>query len=92
MKRSYLNRSEQVLLFALVFIILQEWLRPIMKLTGTGYFNYFSYFIALCLILSLFDLPKLVTGAIKALYIIWFSEFVYNKLNLSSFSFPKINC
>jgi transglutaminase-like putative cysteine protease len=87
MNRSYLNRSEQVVLFALVFIILQEWLRPIMKLTGTGYFNYFSYFIALCLILSLFDLPKLVSAAIKALYIIWFSEFVYNKLQLPFITF-----
>lgn len=87
MTRSYLNRTEQVVLFALVFIILQEWLRPIMKLTGTGYFNYFSFFIALCLFLSLFDLPKLVTGAIKAIFIIWFSEFVYNKLQLSFLTF-----
>ena len=87
MTRSYLNRTEQVLLFALVFVILQEWLRPIMKLTGTGYFNYFCYFIALCLILSLFELPKLLTGAVKALYIIWFIEFVYNKMQLPFLTF-----
>ena len=87
MTRSYLNRTEQVLLFALVFVILQEWLRPIMKLTGTGYFGYFSYFIAICLILYLFDLPKIVTGVVKSLYIIWFIEFVYNKQQLPFLTF-----
>lgn len=89
MARSYLNRSEQLLLFILAFFILQEWLRPIMQLTGTGYFGYFSVFVALCLGLSLFEIPKIVSGLIKTVYILWFVEKIYNRLNIGFFGFYK---
>ena len=87
MNRTYLSRGEQVVLFVMIFIILQEWLKPVMELTGTGYFDLTSVFIALCLIVSLFELPLIVSWVLKIGYIIWFVNKVYNEASISLFSF-----
>lgn len=87
MNRTYLTKSEQVFLFALVFIVLQEWLKPVMQLTGTGYFGLFSVFMALCLVLSLFELPFTVTFPVKLAYILWAINRIYNDGIYSFFGF-----
>ena len=89
MNRTYLNRSEQVILFVMIFIILQEWLKPVMTLTGTGYFNLISLFIALCLLISLFEWPLIVSWVMKLSFILWFINYVYNDFALSVFAFFK---
>jgi len=87
MNRTYLSRGEQVVLFVMIFIILQEWLKPVMELTSTGYFDLTSVFIALCLVVSLFELPLIVSWVLKLGYIIWFVNKVYNEAGISVFSF-----
>ena len=89
MNRTYLSRAEQVILFVLIFIILQEWLKPVMELTGTGHFSLISLFIALCLLISLFESPIVVSWALKFVYIVWFINYVYNDFGLSLFAFFK---
>ncbi len=89
MNRTYLSRGEQGVLFFLIFIILQEWLKPVMELTGTGYFNLISLFIALCLVISLFEWPLIVSWVLKFVYIVWFINHVYNDVSLSMFAFFK---
>ena len=87
MNRTYLSRAEQVILFVMIFLILQEWLKPVMQLTGTGYFGLISLFMALCLIISLFEWPLVVSWLLKIIYISWFINYVYNNLGLSFLSF-----
>jgi signal transduction histidine kinase len=82
MNRTYLTKLEQFILFIMIFVILQEWLKPIMKLTGTGHFWLFSLFIAICLVLSLVQLPIWVSAPIKLLYIGWFIAYVHNDYQL----------
>ena len=89
MNRTYLSRAEQVILFTMIFIILQEWLKPVMQLTGTGYFGLVSIFIALCLVINLFEWPIVVSWLLKIVYISWFVNYVYNDLGLNLFAFLK---
>lgn len=89
MNRGYLNSFEQTILYVLIFFILQEWLKPIMELTGTGYFSMFSLFIALCLGLSLFNLPFIAVWASKLIFTGWFIERVYNRGKLTVMEFFK---
>lgn len=75
---------ENVIYYTIIFFILNEWLRPVMVLTDTGYFEMFSLFIVLCLVLAVLKLPMIVSWLIKILYIFAFVVSVYGKLSLFS--------
>ena len=51
MKRSASEIVEQLILYFMIFLILREWLMPIMTLTKTGYFSLFLIFVLICLVL-----------------------------------------
>lgn len=87
MSRTYLSKGEQAILFIMIFLVLQEWLKPVMELTGTGYFGLFSAFIALCLLLSLVEAPYVISWPVKLLFIGWFINRVYNDVSLGIFTF-----
>lgn len=90
MKKSYLTTSEQILLSILVFVLLQEWLKPVMVLTDTNYYGLFSLFIVICLVLSIFNVPVAVNWIIKLGFIIWFIDHVYNIAKLAAHQFFKL--
>lgn len=71
------NRLLLFTLFVLVFFLLREWLLPVMELTDTNYLRLFLFFIALCLVLGLFQLKWWITGPIKLIYIGWTLTYVY---------------
>lgn len=70
--------------YIVVFIILREWLKPIMELTNTGYDYYFLIFIALSLALALLGLPLIITWLIKSVYIAFFIIRAYSDYSIFS--------
>ncbi|MEK4427245.1 DUF4129 domain-containing transglutaminase family protein [Solibacillus sp. FSL K6-1523] len=87
MKRSGIELAEQFLFYFIVFLILREWLIPIMQLTDTGYFSLFTLFIALCLVINFLGWPLLVSWFLKMGFIVWALVYVYNDSNLSDLAF-----
>ncbi|MBQ0140273.1 MAG: transglutaminase domain-containing protein [Kurthia sp.] len=68
-------------LYVLIFLMLREWLLPIMELTDTGYYGLFILFILICLITNLFNLNPWLSACIKVIYIIWFMLFIHTPEN-----------
>ncbi|MER2039446.1 MAG: transglutaminaseTgpA domain-containing protein [Solibacillus sp.] len=87
MKKSTSEIIEQLIFYAVIFLILREWLIPIMMLTDTGYLSLFLMFIALCLLLGVFKLRVYFSWPIKIVYITWFTMFVYNDGTLTTMQF-----
>lgn len=86
-KRGTFEIVEQSLFYIIIFLILREWLVPILMLTDTGYFNLFLMFMALCLVIGLAKLPFIVSWIIKAAYILWVIVGVYNDGSISNREF-----
>ena len=87
MKRSISEIFEQVILFFMVFLILREWLIPIMMLTKTGYLQLFLLFMFICLVIGLCKWPIFVSWPIKLLYITWFIVSIYSDVTLTTRQF-----
>ncbi len=51
------------------FLVLWEWLRPLAEITDTEDLSVFFYFIALCFLLAILQLPFIVTFSAKILFI-----------------------
>ena len=64
--------------YVILFIILREWLYPVMQLTGTGYFNFFLGFVAMSLMISLFQIHPIISWLLKISYIGMFIISVYS--------------
>mgnify|MGYP003194471562 CR=1 FL=1 len=84
MKKNDFNLVEIAIYYGIVFIILREWLIPIMELTGTGHMNLILLFIALSLLLSLFRIHFVISMALKLIYIGWFIVYVYSGYSILS--------
>lgn len=69
MKNEVFNKFELALYDIMIFLILREWLLPIMMLTGMGYVELILLFIILCLLFSLFRIPFFyIVGCKNMLY------------------------
>ncbi|MGE7691940.1 transglutaminase TgpA family protein [Lysinibacillus sp. NPDC097214] len=79
MKKSLGDFIELAIAYVIIFLILREWLIPVMQLTNTGLFHLFLVFIGLSLALSLFQVHPLLSGIVKFGYITWFIVFVYSE-------------
>ena len=66
-------------LYILVFLLLAEWLTPVIALTETGHKNLFLIFIGLSLLMALLRVPWWISGTIKTLYVLWFTVYVYTE-------------
>ncbi|GLB62027.1 transglutaminaseTgpA domain-containing protein [Cytobacillus sp. NCCP-133] len=65
------------LLYALGFLLLWEWLRPLKELTDTSNITVFLMFLVLSLMLAFFGVSPLLSGFIKGLYIIYELHYLY---------------
>lgn len=92
MKRSTSEKIELAVFYIMIFLILREWLVPIMQLTKTGYFMQFLLFMAICLTIGVFSLPVLISWPIKLFYITWFITSVYNDGEFTTWQFYRMNC
>lgn len=79
MKKSLGDFIELTIAYVIIFLILREWLIPVMQLTNTGLYHLFLVFIGLSLVLSLFQVHPLLSGLVKFGYITWFIVFVYSE-------------
>ena len=77
MKEKTFSLIELALYYLVIFFILREWLVPVMELTNTGFLEFIMLFIALSLVISLFQIHFVISALIKFSYIIWFIVFVY---------------
>ena len=59
---------EQVFYYAVLFLILREWLKPIIELTSMNYLNVFMAFIAICFLLNVLQINFIVSAAVKMLF------------------------
>ncbi|MER2108996.1 MAG: transglutaminase domain-containing protein [Solibacillus sp.] len=84
MMKTFKEILENLLYYTIIFFILNEWLRPVMQLTDTGYFDMFSLFIILCLVLAVLKIPLLVSWLTKLIFIFAFVVHVYGGLSLFS--------
>ncbi|WP_285396117.1 transglutaminaseTgpA domain-containing protein [Lysinibacillus sp. fls2-241-R2A-57] len=84
MKKSLGNFIELAIAYVIIFLILREWLIPVMELTNTGFLHLFLVFIGLSLVLSLFQVHPLLSGLVKFGYITWFIVFTYSENPLIS--------
>lgn len=87
MRRSTAEKIELAIFYFIIFLILREWLVPVMELTNTGYFMQFVLFVGLCLLLGIFTLPFIFNWLIKLAYITWFIVSVYNDKALPTMQF-----
>ena len=77
MKKNTFSLMELAIYYILVFFILREWLVPIMELTNTGFMELILLFIALSLVISVFQIHFIISWTIKFGYVLWFVVFVY---------------
>lgn len=64
-------------LYILIFLLLAEWLSPVIALTETGHKNLFLIFIGLSLLMALLQVRWWISGTIKTFYVLWFAVYVY---------------
>lgn len=90
MKVKSFHYTELGLYYLIVFLILQEWLIPILELTKTGHMGLILIFIGICLTISLFNVHFIISWIVKITYIGWFIAKVYKDvafLTSDGFSF-----
>ena len=71
------NKWFMAFLYVLVFLLLAEWLTPVIELSDTGFKFLFLLFVGLALLMSLMKVPWQISGPIKILYIFWFVVIAY---------------
>ncbi|MBB4826700.1 transglutaminase-like putative cysteine protease [Sporosarcina luteola] len=81
MKETRMDKRLLIVLYTLAFILLREWLLPVMSLTDTDYLGIFMVFIGLSFLSSLFRVKWWISVPVKGLYILWAVHFVFLKLN-----------
>ena len=82
--RSWPFYAQQTFYYMIVFVILCEWLIPIVELTSTGYLTIFLIFIVICFIVNIVRIPFYISWLVKLFYISWVITFIYGQMNLFS--------
>lgn len=66
-----------ILMYALAFILLWEWLLPVIELTDTEYIGVFLYFIALSFLFGLLRMRWWLSIPLKVIYLFWSLHYVF---------------
>ncbi|MFJ7936776.1 transglutaminaseTgpA domain-containing protein [Sporosarcina sp. NPDC096371] len=72
-----IDRRLLVLLYVLGFVLLREWLIPVMELTDTNYLGLFLLFAAISFLMALVGAKWWITAPIKIIYILWVIHYIY---------------
>lgn len=67
----------QLFIYILLFMLLREWLKPVVQLTDTGFMQYILLFVALALTLRVFKVHWLLAAVVQLSYIAVFIFMVY---------------
>lgn len=84
MKGTRISYPLLVILYLLAFILIREWLLPVMELTKTSYMSLFLIFVGLSFLLALFNAKWWISVPLKILYILWAVQMIYNHTPLIS--------
>lgn len=79
------SKSFMAILYVLVFLLLAEWLTPVITLTDTGHKTLFLVFIAISLAMAYFQVHWGISALVKTFYIMWFLILVYTETTFFSF-------
>src|SRR5690606_11158130 len=79
------NKAFMAVLYVLVFLLLAEWLTPVITLTDTGHKTLFLLFVGISLIMALLQVHWSISAGVKLLYILWFLIHVYTDSAIFSF-------
>lgn len=72
-----LKWTKLLFLYVLIFLMLREWILPVIELTNTGHYTLLMLFILICLVTSILNVSTWVSFAIKIVYIVWFMLFIH---------------
>ena len=79
------NKAFMAILYVLVFLLLAEWLTPVITLTDTGHKTLFLAFIGISLTMAYLQVHWGISAVIKSFYIMWFLIYVYTETTVFSF-------
>ncbi|MFD1032270.1 DUF4129 domain-containing transglutaminase family protein [Metaplanococcus flavidus] len=79
------NKAFMAILYVLVFLLLAEWLTPVITLTDTGHKSLFLIFIGISIIMAFLQIHWGISAAVKTIYIMWFLIHVYTESAIFSF-------
>ncbi|MGM9948467.1 MAG: DUF3488 and DUF4129 domain-containing transglutaminase family protein [Lysinibacillus sp.] len=79
MKKESMHYVEMTFYYIILFLILREWLIPVVELTSTGHLGLLLLFIAISFVLNIFNVPFLISWLVKIAYIAWFIVHVYTE-------------
>ncbi|WP_033541387.1 transglutaminase TgpA family protein [Planococcus sp. CAU13] len=85
MKSIRKNKAFMAILYVLVFLLLAEWLTPVITLTDTGHKNLFLLFIGISLIMAFLQIHWSISAGVKVFFILWFLIHVYTDSAVFSF-------
>lgn len=78
-------------LYFIIFLMLVEWLVPVVQLTSTGHLGLFLVFVVLCLGSNIININGVLSFMMKLVYVVWFLMYVYMGTTFFSLdSFMKI--
>lgn len=75
-----MNKWLLTFLYILVFVLLREWLLPVVELTETGHLSLFLIFIGLAFLLALIGVKWWLSIPLKLIYIFWAVHYIYSGL------------
>lgn len=79
------NKAFMAVLYVLVFLLLAEWLTPVITLTDTGHKTLFLMFVGISLAMAYFQVHWGISALVKTFYIMWFLIYVYTDTTIFSF-------
>ncbi|MFS0690097.1 transglutaminaseTgpA domain-containing protein [Sporosarcina sp. 179-K 8C2 HS] len=84
MKEGRTDRRVLILMYVLAFILLWEWLLPVIELTDTEYIGVFLYFIAISFLFGLLRMRWWLSIPLKIIYLFWSIHYVFFKTAMFS--------
>ncbi|GEN83866.1 hypothetical protein SLU01_21780 [Sporosarcina luteola] len=69
-----------MLMYALAFVLLWEWLLPVVELTDTEYIGIFLWFIGISFLFGLLRMKWWIAVPLKIIYLFWSLHFVFFKM------------
>ncbi|WP_224654329.1 hypothetical protein, partial [Escherichia coli] len=73
-----------ILMYVLAFVLLWEWLLPVIELTDTEYISVFLYFIAISFLFGLLKMRWWLSVPLKIIYLFWSLHYVFFKTAILS--------
>ncbi|MGB3101531.1 MAG: transglutaminase, partial [Psychrobacillus psychrotolerans] len=82
------NKAQQtiisILIYSFVFILMMEWLKPVIELTSTGFLSLFGWYLVISFLFYLIKLKWIYAFPVKLVFICWVIIHIYTDLSFLS--------